>query len=113
MKTNSKSISRTLRKNSTDAERKMWSLLRNRQLQDHKFRRQHPLRKYIVDFVCLEKQLIIEVDGGQHLKRKKEDEDRTQILETQGYRVLRFWNDQVLKETDSVFEVILKALENK
>jgi very-short-patch-repair endonuclease len=113
MKTNSKSISRNLRKSSTDAERKMWSLLRNRQLIGYKFRRQHPIKNFIVDFACPEKLLAIEVDGGQHMERKKEDDERTQILETQGYRVLRFWNDQVLKETDSVFEVILKALENK
>ena len=101
MKTNSKSKSRNLRKNSTDAERKMWSLLRNRQLIGYKFRRQHPIKKFIVDFSCPEKLLAIEVDGGQHMERKKEDDERTQFLEIQGYRVLRFWNDQVLKETES------------
>jgi len=91
----------------------MWSLLRNRQLIGYKFRRQHPIKKFIVDFACPEKLLAIEVDGGQHVERKKEDDERTQFLEIQGYRVLRFWNDQVLKETESVLEVILKALEEK
>jgi len=113
MKTHHKSIARNLRKNSTEAERKLWSHLRNRQLLNHKFRRQHPIGKYVVDFVCIEKQLIIELDGGQHMERKSEDEERTKFLETQGYRVLRFWNDQVLKETVSVLEVILKALEEE
>lgn len=110
MKTNSKSKSSNLRQNSTDAEIRMWSLLRNRQLVGYKFRRQHPIKKFIVDFACPEKLLAIEVDGGQHMERKKEDDERTQFLEIQGYCVLRFWNDQVLKETESVLEVILKAL---
>ena len=91
----------------------MWSLLRNRQLVGYKFRRQHPIKNFIVDFACIEKQLIIEVDGGQHLERKKEDDERTQFLEIQGYRVLRFWNDQIFKETESVLEMILKALEEE
>jgi very-short-patch-repair endonuclease len=113
MKTNPKSKTRNLRKNSTDAEIRMWSLPRNRQLVGYKFRRQHPIKNFIVDFACPEKLLAIEVDGGQHAERKKEDDDRTQLLEAQGYRVLRFWNHQVLKETDAVLEVILKALEGK
>ncbi|MDA0692207.1 MAG: endonuclease domain-containing protein [Nitrospinae bacterium] len=113
MKTTPKSNAKNLRKNSTDAERKMWSLLRNRQLVGYKFRRQHPIKNFIVDFACIEKQLIIEVDGGQHLERKKEDDERTQFLEIQGYRVLRFWNDQIFKETESVLEMILKALEEE
>ena len=91
----------------------MWSLLRNRQLVGYKFRRQHPIKNFIVDFACIEKQLIIEVDCGQHLERKKEDDERTQFLEIQGYRVLRFWNDQIFKETESVLEMILKALEEE
>ena len=113
MKPKYKSKSRNLRKNSTDAEKRMWSLLRNRQLVGYKFRRQHPIKKFIVDFACPEKLLAIEVDGGQHVERKKADDERTQFLETQGYRVLRFWNDQVLKETEAILEVILKALEEK
>jgi very-short-patch-repair endonuclease len=113
MKTNSKSKSRNLRKNSTDAEIRMWSLLRNRQLVGYRFRRQHPIKKFIVDFACPEQLLAIEVDGGQHMERKKEDDERTQFLETQGYRVLRFWNNQVLKDTEAVLEVILKKLKEK
>jgi adenine-specific DNA-methyltransferase len=113
MKSNPKFKSRNLQKNSTDAEIRMWSLLRNRQLVGYKFRRQHPIKNFIVDFACPEKLLAIEVDGGQHAERKKEDDERTQFLETQGYRVLRFWNNQVLKETNAVLEVILKVLEEK
>ena len=113
MKTNPNSISRKLRKNSTDAEIRMWSLLRNCQLIKYKFRRQHPIKKFIVDFACPEKLLAIEVDGGQHVERKKEDDERPQFLENQGYRVLRFWNNEVLEETESVMKVILKALEEE
>ncbi|MCH7623917.1 MAG: endonuclease domain-containing protein, partial [Nitrospinae bacterium] len=105
MKSKSKSKPRNLRKNSTDAEKRIWSLLRNRQLVGYKFRRQHPVKKFIVDFACPEILLAIEVDGGQHVERKKADNERTKFLETQGYRVLRFWNDQVLKETEAVLEV--------
>ena len=91
----------------------MWSLLRNRQLVGYKFRRQHPIKKSTVDFACPEKLLAIEVDGGQHVERKMADDERTQFLETQGYRILRFWNNEVLKETEAALEVILKALEEK
>ncbi len=110
MKSTSKSQARNLRKNLTDAERKLWSLLRSSQLEGFKFRRQEPIGKYIADFMCYEKMLIVEVDGGQHMEKVNEDAQRTQWLESQGYRVLRFWNDQVLKETEAVYEVIEKAL---
>ncbi len=110
MKTNSKSSARKLRSNSTDAEVKLWSALKNRQLTNLKFRRQAPLGNYIVDFICHEKNMIIEVDGGQHMKTSTKDGKRTTWLESQGYRVIRFWNDQVLKETDAVLEEILRYL---
>lgn len=99
-----------LRRNLTDAERKLWQSLRNRQLKNHKFRRQVEIGDYVVDFACLEKQLIVEVDGGQHLNRSK-DQERTLELEKQGYQVLRFWNDDVLKNLDGVLQVIVENLE--
>jgi very-short-patch-repair endonuclease len=104
------SYARKLRSNSTDAEIKLWSALKNRQLGNFKFRRQAPIGKYIVDFVCHEKCLVIEVDGGQHMENSLADGERTDWLQSQGYRVVRFWNDQVLKETDAVLEEILRCL---
>jgi very-short-patch-repair endonuclease len=101
---------RGLRRRSTDAERLLWSKLRNRQLENHKFRRQQPIGGYIVDFVCLEQRLVVEVDGGQHALRQAEDERRSGFLGAEGYRVLRFWNNQVLNELDAVVEVIDSAL---
>ncbi len=101
---------RALRKNPTESERALWKHLRLRQLGGWKFRRQHPLGPYIVDFVCLEKRLVIELDGGQHSEQTLYDTERTAWLETQGFQVLRFWNNQVLQETEVVKEVILEAL---
>ncbi|HEX7026257.1 MAG TPA: endonuclease domain-containing protein [Gammaproteobacteria bacterium] len=85
------------RKQQTDAERKLWSALRNRQIKNCKFRRQHKIANYIADFVCLEKQLVIELDGGQHLQQTEYDEERTRFLQSHGFQVLRFWNHQILK----------------
>jgi very-short-patch-repair endonuclease len=101
---------RVLRKNMTDAERLLWRHLRNRQLNGWKFRRQHPIGPFIVDFVCLDKKLIIEVDGGQHAKNFWRDSKRSDYLNDKGYRVLRFWNGEVLQESESVLQAILKAL---
>ena len=97
----------------TAAEQKLWQNLRNRQLSGFKFRRQHPIGPYIVDFVCLEKKLIIEVDGGQHASDMSADISRGDYLMKQGYRILRFWNHEVLKDTNSVLEWILKDLNEK
>ena len=91
-------IVRTLRKNPTESERALWRRLRQRQFIGFKFRRQHLLGSYIVDFVCLEKKLIIEVDGGQHAECA-DDMKRTCWLENRGFHVLRFWNNQVLTRT--------------
>jgi very-short-patch-repair endonuclease len=102
---------RQLRKSSTDAERKLWSILRNRNLNDHKFRRQHPLPPYIVDFACLEKNLIVEADGGQHADNPQ-DKQRDTFLGNKGFRVLRFWNNDVLQNVEGVAMIILNALEN-
>ena len=105
-----KQRARKLRAEATDAERALWSRLRRRQVLDCKFRRQQPLGRYIVDYVCFEKRLIVEVDGSQHIEQQSYDEARTQWLESQGYRVLRFWNDEVLNRTESVVEAIAEQL---
>ena len=102
---------RTLRKKSTDAERLLWKHLRMRQLGTYKFRRQQPIGVYIVDFVCLEKRLIIELDGGQHTEQTEYDEKRSVWLRERGYRVLRYWNHDVLKSTDVVMVNILEEIE--
>ncbi len=106
-----KKLQRTLRKNMTFAEQKLWSTLRFGQMSGYKFRRQHPFGNYILDFVCLEKKLIIEVDGSQHMDQPDCDEVRTKFLENAGFRVLRFWNNEVLNELESVKDVIFRALE--
>ena len=102
---------RRLRKDSTDAESILWTLVRSRQLLGYKFRRQVPVGKYIADFACLERGLIIELDGGQHQEQTVYDAKRTRRLESQGFRVMRFWNNQVLEETDAVQDAILLALQ--
>ena len=103
-------LQRVLRRNMTDAERKLWYRLRGDQL-GLKFRRQHPFENYMLDFVCLAAKLIVEVDGGQHLEQAEHDAQRTAALEKAGFRVLRFWNNQVLAEIDSVVEAIKISLE--
>jgi len=104
--------SRDLRRSQTLVERKLWSLLRSRQLNGLKFRRQYVIEPYIVDFCCVEKRLIVELDGGQHDGRRYQDTERTQFLESKGYRVIRFWNSEVLENLDGVMGIILKTLEN-
>ncbi len=99
-------LQRVLRSNMSDAEEALWHLLRCRQISGLKFRRQHPFGDYILDFVCLENKLVIEVDGGQHEQQAWYDENRTQKLQAAGFRVLRFWNNEVLKEIESVKEKI-------
>ena len=105
-----KQRSRTLRSSMTDAEQRMWSILRKRQMDGYKFRRQHPLGSFILDFVCLEAKLIIEVDGGQHAEQQDYDQRRTQWLKTQGYHVMRFWNNEVLNDIEAVKEAIWRKL---
>ena len=101
---------RALRSSLTDAERKLWSHLRLRQVHGFKFRRQRPVGPYIVDFVCLERSLIIEVDGSQHVQQAAQDAHRDDYLAGLGFKVLRFWDNSVLAETDAVIEVIAQAL---
>jgi very-short-patch-repair endonuclease len=100
-----------LRRNSTDAERVLWRQLRAHRLAGYKFSRQQPIGRYLVDFMCFEKQLIIELDGGQHAKRVVYDEERSAWLQSQGFRVLRFWNHEVLQDTEAVMKVILNERE--
>jgi very-short-patch-repair endonuclease len=101
---------RKLRKQSTDAEKALWRLLRNRQLVGCKFRRQVPLGNYIVDFLCYEESLVIEIDGGHHQLQARADAERTAWLQSRGFRVIRFWNNQVLAEPDDVLDAILGEL---
>ena len=98
-----------LRRELTDAERKLWNVLRNRQLDGAKFRRQQPIVPFIADFVCQERRLIIEADGGQHAESTS-DAKRSAFLESKGYRVLRFWNNDILMNLDGVAQVIATAL---
>ena len=105
-----KSRPQQLRTNATEAERRIWYFLRNRHFKSFKFRRQHPIGIYIVDFVCLEQKLIVEIDGGQHAERVQYDERRTNALSAKGFRLLRFWNNDVLLNTNAVLEAILAEL---
>jgi very-short-patch-repair endonuclease len=107
-------FARELRHHQTDAERKLWGRMRNRQIDGWKFRRQVPYGPYVLDFFCFEADLVIEVDGGQHAEeRAAQDRERTQYLEDQGLHVIRFWNCDVLQEIDSVIEAIYAALGQK
>ena len=104
------SRARDLRKDSTKAERVLWTHLRDRQLAGHKFRRQVPLGSYVVDFVCFERRLVIEIDGGHHGEQADHDRERSEWLESQGFQVLRFWNNEVLGQLDGVTQAILEAV---
>jgi very-short-patch-repair endonuclease len=94
----------------TDAERRLWSKLRMCQLDGHKFRRQAPFDRFVLDFVCLERRLVVEVDGSQHAESAS-DPARTAFLEARGFRLIRFWNAEVLQDLESVLNRILVALE--
>ncbi len=94
----------------TDAELRLWMQLRGEQLDGYRFRRQVPMGPYVLDFVCLKARLVIEVDGGQHAEALKQDDLRAAWLESRGFRVLRFWNTDVLQETEGVVERIRAAL---
>jgi very-short-patch-repair endonuclease len=99
-----------MRKRQSDAEIALWQKLRAHRMLGYKFRRQVVIEPYIVDFVCLEAMLIIEADGGQHTEQQSYDEQRAAHLESLGYRVLRFWNHEILNELDSVLTQIASAL---
>jgi very-short-patch-repair endonuclease len=99
----------SLRRELTDAERRLWSALRNRQVSGAKFRRQQPIGPFVADFVCQEERLIVEADGGQHAN-SGDDERRAAYLRRNGYRILRFWNNDILSNLDGVAQVIASAL---
>ncbi len=101
-------MAQSLRRSQTDAEKVIWSLVRNKQL-GYKFQRQKPFDHYIVDFICAEKHLVIEVDGGQHTKEN--DHIRTTHIEKQGFKILRFWNHDVLNNKEGVFLKIAESLQ--
>ena len=103
-------FARHLRRNMTDVERHLWHRLRERQIKGFKFRRQHPFREYVLDFVCLEAKVVIELDGSQHFAAQSSDAARTSKLEAAGFQVLRFWNNEVLSNIEGVLEVIWRAL---
>ena len=107
------SIARSLRRDQTDAERKLWFRLRDRRLNGLKFRRQMPVGRYVADFCCEAARLIVEVDGGQHAEQLEQDADRTKALEAMGYLVLRFWNNDVLQNIDGVVETIVMTLQHQ
>jgi len=104
------SRARELRRESSDAEQLLWACLRGRRLAGWKFRRQAIIGRYIVDFLCPTAKLVIEVDGGQHMEQVLYDERRSRVLEAKGYRVLRFWNHEVLVQLDDVLEEIHRVL---
>ena len=105
-----KSYAQDLRNNATEAERRLWSRLRRRQLGGFKFRRQHPIGRFVGDFVCLEAAIVVEIDGSQHVLDAPYDANRDAVLRSTGFRILRFWNGDVLSRTDSVIETIFEAL---
>ena len=111
-RTDSKTMRRAgnLRKNMTPAEKKLWAYLRRSQL-GFRFRRQHAIGNFIIDFCCIKKKLIVELDGSQHLDMQEYDEDRTEHLQSRGYRVIRFWNNDVMNDIDGVILAISYALE--
>lgn len=105
-----KHITRELRRNQTPWEAKVWNAIRNRQIQNLKFRRQVKIDRYVVDFFCPSKKLIVEIDGGDHNQQYREELDkvRQRRLENQGYKILRFWNNEVDSNLDEVVEEILQ-----
>ncbi len=102
-----------LRRNSTPAEKVMWELLRDRRFSDYKFRRNHPIDRFLVDFCCPKAALIIEVDGPVHDSQKEKDQERQEYLTEMGYQVIRFTNDQVIERLDEVVMEITRVLEER
>jgi very-short-patch-repair endonuclease len=110
---NTTTTARRLRRHQTDAERILWFRLRGRRLAGWKFKRQVPIDRFIVDFICADAKLIVELDGGQHADRTRQDEERTRTLEAMGYLVLRFWNNDVMRNLEGVLEEILNTLSQR
>ncbi len=110
MSKNLTNIAKNLRKRPTEAEKLLWRYLRGRTLGGLKFRRQQPIGGYVVDFICLDERIVIEVDGGQHVGSKSEDIERDKWLKGQGFKVLRFWNNEVLKNIAGVCHTIKESV---
>ena len=108
-------LAKILRHNQTEIEGHLWQYLRDRRLGGYKFRRQHPIKDFILDFYCPEKKLAVELDGGQHDTNQQiiYDQNRTAILEKENIKVLRFWDNEALQNTDGILDVILEELENR
>ena len=105
-----KFLARNLRKQSTNAERQLWKYLRAHRSAGYKFKRQVVIEPYIVDFVCMEARLIVEADGGQHLEQIEDDSERSEYLESLGYKVIRFWNHEILNDIHHVLEQVHRYL---
>jgi len=101
-------LARSFRKKPTDAEYKLWGHLRGKQLGGLKFRRQVPIGDYIVDFACLSKRVVVDVDGENHTLRREEDKIRDRKIESEGFKVIRFWNSEVFEDVDGVLNIIWK-----
>ncbi len=101
-----------LREALTPAERKLWAYIRNEKLGVN-FRRQHAIGNYVPDFVCIKKKLIVELDGSQHLEQREYDIERTEFLNSKGYRVLRFWNNDVMNDIEGVILSIMNEIEDR
>ncbi|MEW6516108.1 MAG: endonuclease domain-containing protein [candidate division FCPU426 bacterium] len=99
-----KDFRKQLRENMTDVERKLWYSLKDRRFGGLKFRRQHPIGPYVVDFYCAEKHLVVELDGGQHAMNEKQDQEWSRYLELQGYKIIRFWNNDIQNNIEGVLQ---------
>ena len=99
---------KNLRKDQTEAEKMLWKNLRAKQIKGYKFRRQHPMGSFIADFICLEKKLVLELDGGEHALRKEKDKKRDHWFYDEGFEVLRIWNSDIFHNLDGVMETIEK-----
>ena len=110
---NKTTLARNLRKNATIQERRLWNLLKNRQFHNLKFKRQQPIGDYIVDFICKEAKIIIEVDGGQHNESEniKYDKTRTEFLNGLGYKVIRIWNNEIYENIEGVINILEQAID--
>jgi very-short-patch-repair endonuclease len=107
-----KSRARKLRESQTNVENRLWARLRDRQIAGVKFRRQHPIGPFIADFCCVEAGVVVELDGGQHAEQFAADERRTKFIEQRGYKVLRFWDNEVIVNIEGVLQCINAALDH-
>jgi len=106
-------FAKRMRQTSTEAETRLWWHLRAARFRGLKFKRQQPIGDYIVDFICFERKLIVEVDGSQHLDTSERDDARTEWLESAGFRVMRFWNDDVLRDAGCVVRELARVVEGE